>query len=86
MKKLSKIQQAQAALLWGYLLDFKQWPQSLPDMIANWEIGFFDRKSRKRDLTAVLNHLAETGKIQFETIQKLNGMNEIGFRITSCAK
>lgn len=72
---------AQASLLWGYLSKFKKWPQSLPDMVEQWEIGFFNRKSRKRDLVLVLNHLAETGKIQFETIQKINGNNEIGFRL-----
>ena len=81
MKKLTAIQQAQANLVFGYLLDFKHWPASLPDMIANWETGFFDRKSRKRDLSLILNHLAEIGKIQFETIQKANGNSEIGFRI-----
>jgi len=81
MKKLTKIQMAQASLLWGYLSKFKNWPQSLPDMVEQWEIGFFNRKSRKRDLVLVLNHLAETGKIQFETIQKINGNNEIGFRL-----
>lgn len=81
MKKLTKIQMAQASLLWGYLSKFKNWPQSLPDMVEQWEIVFFNRKSRKRDLVLVLNHLAETGKIQFETIQKINGNNEIGFRL-----
>ena len=86
MKKLTAIQQAQANLVLGYLLDFKRWPASLPDMIANWETGFFDRKSRKRDLTAVMNFLAEIGKIKFETVEKPNGSKEIGFRIVPGAK
>lgn len=81
MKKLTAIQAAQASLLMGYLCNFQNWPQSLCDMISNWETGFFDRKTRKRDLTLILNHLAEIGKIQFETIPKPNGNQEIGFRI-----
>ena len=86
MKKLSPIQEAQASLLWGYLSKFRAWPQSLPDMLDQWEVGFFNRKSRKKDLLLVLNYLAETGKIKFETIEKLNGMNEIGFRLVPGAK
>ena len=80
MKKLSPIQVAQAELLMGYFREFKIWPQSLPEMLEHWNIGF-DRKSRKRDMTAVLNHLADIGKIRFETIVKPSGCNEIGFRI-----
>ena len=81
MKKLTQIQLAQASLLMGYLRNFQNWPQSLPAMLSDWEVGFYDRKSRKRDLTAILNHLAEIGKIQFETVEKPNGSKEIGFRI-----
>jgi hypothetical protein len=80
MKKLSQIQMAQATLLMGYFREFKPWPQSLSEMLNQWDIGF-DRKSRKRDMTAILNYLADIGKIKFETIVKPNGCNEIGFRI-----
>lgn len=87
MKKLSKIQLAQVDIFWGYLKDFEHWPKSLDDTLAQWEIGFtFNRKSRKKDLLVVLNYLAEVGRISFETIEKPNGLSEIGFRITSGAK
>jgi hypothetical protein len=32
-------------------------------------------------LLLVLNYLAETGKIKFETVEKPNGSKEIGFRL-----
>ena len=80
MKKPTPIQKAQAELIMGYLEKFKQWPKTISYML-DWEIGFFNRKTRKRDLLVVLNYLGEIGKIQFETVEGLNGNNEIGFRI-----
>lgn len=80
MKKLTAIQAAQAVLLLGYLRTFQTWPQSLPEMINQWEIGF-DRKNRKRELTAVLNFLAESGKISFEIVEKPDRSSEIAFRL-----
>ena len=82
MKKLTPIQLAQSILLLGYLRNFQNWPQSLPEMIANWEVGFFNRKSRKRDLTAVLNYLAETKKITLEIIEKSDRSKEVAFRVS----
>ncbi len=81
MKKLTAIQTSQANLLMGYLREFKNWPQSLSDMVDQWEPGFFNRKTRKKDLLLVLNHLGEIGKIEFMTVEKPNGSKEIGFRI-----
>ncbi len=84
MKKLTKIQLAQAKLVMGYLMNFKVWPQSVSAMIENWQMGFFNAKTRKKDLTLILNYLCEIGKIEILPIGKTASANlphEIGFRL-----
>jgi hypothetical protein len=80
MKTLTPIQLEQANLLMQYFIHFEHWPQSLPDMLEKWTIGF-DRKTRKKDLVACLNYLAESGKIVFETHQEPYKFKEIAFRL-----
>lgn len=74
--KLSAIEKARADLLFDNIKDFRNWPQSLDEMIRDWQRGFSFGRGREREVKRALNYLAETGKIKFVTID--NG-REIGF-------
>lgn len=79
--KLTAIQKAQAELLWGYIQGFQYLPQSLPEMLRDWSVGFPGR-DRKKDLEKCLNYLAECGRIRFVTIDRGSGRGrEIGFTL-----
>jgi len=78
--KLSAIEQARADLLYDNIKDFRNWPQSVNEMLRDWRRGFSPGRGREKEIEKCLNHLGETGRIKFVPMSSgPNRAAEIGF-------